>query len=171
MNFSFRKLPRRTIVDDNRCTIENLFLYLCSDRYRYCRKCIFTPLRQLENNFVLDECCPECPTKDNRDDIIWFTPPLSPPNAFESMKNGPEKDEYKCICVETRIIVDFCIWCSLTNRERGRESLKTFFNTYKNGTIKHSTRRDALCDMDDLGFFSQNFVLVDCDADELENFA
>lgn len=159
-------------------TIRCLFRCLCDDKYNYCRKCIFTPLRQLDykgdgkNVFdIVDECCLDCPGPKLEEEGIWFmTPPMSPPQ-FGNFRLEKDKDDYKNICTETRIIVDFCTWCSLNDIKRNKESINNFFETYKVGTVSHSMKQDVIYDMDDLGFFWKNFTLVDDDAEEYENFA
>jgi hypothetical protein len=154
----------------NTYTIKSLFSYLCGNKYNYCRKCIFTPLRQLNQHKIdldiMDKCCLECPKP--KEDGIWF---LTPPSSFP--KSGlffQEDDDYKNICTETRIIVDFCVWCSLTDTCRNKNTLKEFFKSYKNGTINRSMQSDVMFDMDELGFLWKTFLLIDDEANKFENY-
>lgn len=144
-------------------TIRQLFMYLSNNQYVYCRKCIFTPLRGDLND------CKNCPQSYSKNkDIIWFlTPPTTPTNYYSYLKDF---HDYKQSCIETRVIVDFCVWCSLTNTMRTKNILNEFFKTYKNGTLHPSTKLNVIDTMNDLGFFNNNFKLIDEDASEFENY-
>jgi hypothetical protein len=139
----------------NEYSIQSLFSCLCDNKYTYCRKCIFTPLRLWDGvNNSTDECCLDCPKLN--DEIVWYpTPPLSPVHF------GPEgRNEYKDVCTKTRTIFDFCVWCSLLDKTRCKESLCEFLKSYRDGTISPIMQKDVVYDLDDLGFFWQNFKLI-----------